>query len=464
MKTKWSKLAHRVHQNILLHDLLAKNKKILIAFSGGRDSVVLFNVLRELSAFWKWKLLLGHIDHSLRIDEDEKETEFCSNIARKYDIELLEQKINVKKYASQNSISIEDAARKLRYEILDKWMNNNSIDFMVTGHHQSDQAETIMYRLLTGSGFNGLSGIPNKRRKIIRPILDITRDEINNYISENKLDFMEDSSNIDINFQRNRIRNKIIPSIKKNGYEQIESNLAKSGTAIASAKIAINYFIEKEFDDLINNKNGVYKFKISDVKKLPSFAIDELLKSIFKRSLNIKKHIPQKEILQLKYFIFKSETGSIYKVENNYQFIVNRGNILISKSVKDYNYELDINDKSIKINNIGTIIVNKVKKVKREEDYNINCEYFNVDIVNNNLYIKNWKNGDRMVPFGMNESKKVSDILTNAKVDVHKRMKYPVIFAGNEIIWIPGVKRAEKFRINNFNDSAYEIVFKQGMK
>lgn len=464
MKKKWSKLAQKVHQNIILNNLLFKGKKILIAFSGGRDSIVLFNILLELKPTWKWKFILGHINHSLRVDEDEKETKFCRNIAQKYNIELLEKKIDVKEYARENSISIEDAARKLRYDVFDKWMNNNSIDFLVTGHHQSDQAETIMYRLLTGSGFNGLSGIPNKRGKIIRPILDVTREEINDYIKENKLDFMEDSSNSDSNFQRNRIRNKIIPFIQKNGFKQIESNLAKSGSSIVSAKIAINYFIDKEFDDLISNKNGNYKFKISEIERLPSFAIDEIFKLIFKKLLNIEKHISQKEILQLKYFIFKSETGSIYKVENNYQFIINRGNILISKSVEDYNNKLDINGKPIKINDIGTINIKKVKKIKREKDLNLNCEYFNVDIADNNLYITNWKNGDRMVPFGMKKSKKVSDILTNAKIDVNKRIKYPVIFADNEIVWIPGVKRAEKFRINNFNDFAYEIIFKQDSK
>ena len=464
MKTKWSKLAHKVHQNILLHDLLTKEKKLLIAFSGGRDSVVLFYVLKELATFWKWKLLLGHINHSLRVNEDEKETEFCRNVAKNFKIELLEKKINVQKYADENRISIEKAARKLRYDVFNKWMNNYSIDSLVTGHHQSDQAETIMYRLFTGSGFSGLSGIPYKRGKIIRPILDVTREEINNYIFENELDFMEDSSNSDSNFQRNRIRNKIIPFLCVNGYEQIESNLAKSGSSIASVKIAVNYFIEKEFDNLISIGNGVYKFKISEIEKLPNFAIDEILRMIFKKLVNINRHSSQKEILQLRYFILKSETGSIYKIDNDYQFIVNRDNILISKIVEDYNYEFDINSKPIEIKSIGTISIRKVKSIKMEKYSNVNVEYFNVDIENKKLYIRDWKNGDRMVPFGMKESKKVSDILTNAKIDVNKRIKYPVIFANNEIVWIPGVKRAEKFIINNFNDFAYEIIFKQDNK
>lgn len=464
MKTKWSKLAHKVHQNILLHNLLTKEKKLLIAFSGGRDSVVLFHVLKELAVFWKWKLLLGHINHSLRVNEDEKETEFCRNIAKNFKIELLEKKINVQEYVDKNKVSIEKTARKLRYDVFNKWINNYSIDSLVTGHHQSDQAETIMYRLFTGSGFSGLSGIPYKRGKIIRPILDVTREEINNYIFENELDFMEDSSNSDSNFQRNRIRNKIIPFLCVNGYEQIESNLAKSGSSIASVKIAVNYFIEKEFDNLISIGNGVYKFKISEIEKLPNFAIDEILRMIFKKLVNINRHSSQKEILQLRYFILKSETGSIYKIDNDYQFIVNRDNILISKIVEDYNYEFYINSKLIEVKSIGTISIRKVKSIKMEKYSNVNVEYFNVDIGNKKLYIRNWKNGDRMVPFGMKESKKVSDILTNAKIDVNKRIKYPVIFANNEIVWIPGVKRAEKFTINNFNDFAYEIIFKQDNK
>ncbi|MDA3870852.1 MAG: tRNA lysidine(34) synthetase TilS, partial [Candidatus Marinimicrobia bacterium] len=147
-----------------------------------------------------------------------------------------------------------------------------------------------------------------------------------------------------------------------------------------------------------------------------------------------------------------------------YQFVVNRDNILISKIVENYNYEFDINSKPIEIKSIGTISIRKVKSIKKEKYSNVNVEYFNVDIENKKLYIKDWKNGDRMVPFGMKESKKVSDILTNAKIDVNKRIKYPVIFANNEIVWIPGVKRAEKFIINNFNDFAYEIIFKQDNK
>ena len=464
MKTKWSKLASKVHENILLHDLLMKEKRILIAFSGGRDSVVLFNILKELAVFWRWELLLGHINHSLRVNEDDKETKFCRKVANKNKIKLLEKKIDVKKYSEENGLSIEVAARKLRYDVFDIWMDNYSIDYLVTGHHQNDQAETIMYRLFTGSGFNGLSGIPIKRGKIIRPILNISREEINSYIFDNKLTFMEDSSNSNSDFQRNQIRNRIIPFIQKNGYKQIESNLAKSGSSIASVKNAMDYFIEKELKSLISFKNGIYKFKIIELKKLPSFVIDGILRRIFRKLLNINRHLSQKEILQLKYFISKSETGSINKVDNNYQFVVNRNNILISKIVEDYNYEFNIDSKPIEIKNIGTISIQKVQGIKVEEYLNINVEYFNMDIHNKNMYITNWKNGDKMIPFGMKVSKKVSDILTNAKIDVNRRIKYPVIIADNEIIWIPGVKRANKFKIINLDNQAYEMIFNRETK
>ena len=313
---KWSALAERLHQSLKEKALLKEKDKILVAVSGGLDSVVLLHLLLELKEYWKWQLVLGHIDHGFRPDEDDKETELCLALAEKYGLESRIEALSGVMYdkgsqifTSQNP-SQESLARHKRYEIYKQWAYELKCDAVCTGHHQSDQAETVLYRMLTGSGFKGLNGIPSSRNIFKRPLLDIPKEDIRAYAREKEIIYFEDSSNQNTKFIRNKIRLDIIPYLKKKGFTNVESMLASSTSSIEEASTALEHYCQIAYDELMSEDRKRFELNISGFLALPVYIKKMVLRKACEERLNLIEHISEKQLDQLIAFIANAITGS----------------------------------------------------------------------------------------------------------------------------------------------------------
>ena len=267
-----------------------KDTKILVGFSGGRDSVCLLHVLNELSKEKKFYIKALHVNHNLRDEEAKRDEKFAENFCASRNIDFVVYDVDVKSIAKDNKLSLEEAARICRYDILKKEASDNNMQIAIA-QHKNDRVETVINNILRGTGIKGLVGIKEERLDVIRPLVSFTRDEIDEYIKENNLDYVEDSTNSDINITRNYIRNVIFNDFSKVNTNFIEHiyNLSKEAEEIDKYIVELSNFC---YNNVLIDENG--ESIVIDNKKfitLSHFVKIEIIKNIFEKLVSTKKDI-----------------------------------------------------------------------------------------------------------------------------------------------------------------------------
>ncbi len=250
----------KVLDTIKKYNMINKfDKKILVAVSGGYDSTCLLYLLNEIKSSLDIEIYVAHINHCLRqnamLDE-----QYVMDTCKKLNIECFVQRVDVEKYARDSKVSLEMAGRKARYEVLDNIAKKCNCTKIATAHNANDNAETILLNIFRGTGLNGLKGIKKIRQnKYIRPIIEITRDEINQYLQKNNIEPRLDESNLENEYRRNKIRNDMIPYIKENFNSNIIGTLNKMSDIICADDEYINSNVEKiyKLDIIIENDNNI---------------------------------------------------------------------------------------------------------------------------------------------------------------------------------------------------------------
>src|SRR6056297_1826889 len=259
----WSRFAEKIHQHLNKTNLLSRNDRLCVACSAGSDSVALAYVVYELQSAWNWSVVLGHIQHGFRPEADKRESDYCRKLAEKLGFDYLEERLSLgsdlksahgfefyrKKYKLRKgqNLSEESLAREIRYAVFDKWMQNENCQALLTGHHAQDQAETVLYRFLTGSGPAGLSGIPEKRGYVRRPFLTIEKSDIETYCRDNEIKFFVDQSNFNEKYVRNRLRYSLMPYIRDLGFHDLEKNMLRFAGDMTAVKNIITERAESMF-------------------------------------------------------------------------------------------------------------------------------------------------------------------------------------------------------------------------
>ena len=324
---------NKFKQNITENKLVTVGDKILLAVSGGPDSVVMTDLFYKLQKIFKLELVIVNFNHKLR-KESSKETELVANLAKQYKIKFISKIIATKKYASSNKISIEAAGRQLRYKYLEEIAKENKCNKIATAHNMNDNAETVLMWLIRGTGTNGLSGIPYERKicknlSIIRPLLSIDRTLIEEHIKKNNIKFSVDKSNFSFDYTRNKIRLGIIPELKKINPLVIEHIYELSKIIYKQ-----NLYLESKIKIFVTNNVKKQKNKIvlnfKSFLKKDSFLQYAVLREILpdkKRAIQIKsilKFINDKKQLHYKL----SKYWSVTKTKQN---IVFKNNFVLDK-------------------------------------------------------------------------------------------------------------------------------------
>lgn len=438
--TEWSGFARTVHQYITEKNLLRREDRILVALSGGRDSVALLYALHELAPAWRWELIAGHVNHNLRPSEDTMESGLCRHIAQELDIEYLEKKLDISREGN-----LEQTAREMRYETLETWADEKGCKAIVTGHHLDDQAETILYRLLKGSGFHGLKGIHPARNRIRRPLLNMTREDIDTYCLTHGLVFAEDHTNRDESLNRNRIRYTILPFLRKNGFPEVQQNLAKLADSAEKTHKVLESYVCEDLESLFAHHPAGYRLKVKTWKKLSPERQIFLLQEFLNRGKVIDRHIARETLCQLRNFLQEAEKGRNFEMNGSLKWVVEPESILITRGVDRGETQIWEPETNIEWTSWLKVEWEQVP-VPDQWDLNPFEEYFADDLIHIKVYIQEWCPGDRIEPMGRSKHL-VSDLLKDAGVPALIRPHYPVI-AGNEgILWIPGVRRSKLFSV-----------------
>ena len=373
--------------------------KILIAFSGGPDSVFLYYFLKKRGH----ELALCYINHNVRSDV-ENDIKFINEFSKKEEVPLYIKEIKLEKFN-------EDIARKKRYEELEKCLKDINYDYIATGHNKNDNVETLIFRLLRGTGFDGLKGIPRKRGKIIRPILDISKEEILNCLNNNKIKYLIDYTNLENNYSRNKIRNLIFP-IFKDINENFLDNISRL-IQISNENIELKEKIKKE----LNSKNIAYNKN----------KIDEIYNIYNKYGSTIR--------LNEKYIWCK--TYNYYGIRE------------ISET-KEFLYNIKLNEE-IEINGYTILLCTYKKYFELEKKgyylYNVKSA--------NNIQIRNKREGDKL------DNTKLKKIFINLKIDRYERNLLPIILVDNTIILLANLKKSKNIN-EYYEQNTNYIAIKKG--
>ncbi|MBG7611678.1 tRNA lysidine(34) synthetase TilS [Polaribacter sp. BAL334] len=420
-----------------------KDSKLLLAISGGLDSVVLMHLCNQLQL----KISLAHCNFKLRNEESDLDEEFVKYISQISSNQIFTTFFNTELVAKKEQISIQIAARELRYTWFQELVKKHQFDFILTAHHLDDSLETFLIHLTRGSGLEGFTGIPSTNGNIIRPLLPFSRAEILEYATENQLEWREDSSNTTTKYLRNNIRHQIIPILKEINPSLLDS-FANTIQYLQDAQQIIDDQIDEIEAKVINEKDGMLFFDISKINQLsnPKAYLYQLLKKYqFTEWNNVvdlltsqsgkqvfsKTHI----LLKDRDFLILSEIPSKKRDSENFEILEHQSKI---SSPIFLNFE----ENSYKnIENRNTISV--AKKLLKYP-----------------LIVRKWQNGDYFCPSGMQGKKKLSKYFKDEKISVIEKEKiWLLCTADNEIIWVINHRQDRRFLANSATENSVQITY-----
>jgi tRNA(Ile)-lysidine synthase len=438
------------------HQLLDDAKKILIALSGGADSVFALHFFSKYKKKYKVEIIAVHVNHNLRGKESFRDEKFCRLLCEKHDIKFFLENVNVNSFAKKNELSIEEAARILRYKKFDEVLKKSKSDLIITAHNSDDNTESVLLNIVNGTGIDGISGISIKREKIIRPILCLSKNQITEYLQYQNIDFVYDSSNDDTNFRRNFIRKEIIPLLK-NINPSVNKSILNSSEVISNQKLLLNFFIDENFGKIVSIKNDNIFINLIELKNYPSEILGIILKRIFEEYLNLefnyKFYLQFLELISL-------QTGTKYEFNKKYSAIKERNFLIISPKFKIANPEIVLKLNSSRKIGEQTIKISKLNKIPVSLKKQKNTEIISADNLGENLILRKWKYGDRIQLLGMRGTKKVSDVLTDLKISANEKEKQLVLVNNNELIYLVGQRISEKYKVTSETKSVIKICLK----
>jgi tRNA(Ile)-lysidine synthase len=440
--------------------LVENEDKILVAFSGGADSVFLLHFLIKFKKRLGIELSTFHLNHNLRGKSAYEDEKFCSDFCSKNKIEFHSVSTDIKTFAREKKISVEEAGREIRYAELLKTAKKYKAAKIATAHNASDNVETILLNFVNGTGIKGLTGIPVRRENIIRPILCLSSNEIRKYLKENKIPFRLDKSNLDTDYERNFLRKEIIPKLKQRLNPRVEEKISNTASILKD----VNSYIEKQINRMARNtaRFDGQELKIN-LKKIYKFDIGFC--SIFLKSTiekNFKIDLISENIHSLVELI-KSQTGATIHLKEHVVAFKDRDLLVISRPLKRGNQrvskkikigkKVEIDGKMISIEEISR------KNVKFLNNKSI--EYISGDSAGNVFEIRNWKAGDKFQPIGMKGTKNISDFLSDEKVSSKKKKENLVLTNSGKIVWVIGLRIDERSKVTPKTKKILKLAINQ---
>ncbi|WP_338025784.1 tRNA lysidine(34) synthetase TilS [Clostridium rhizosphaerae] len=460
-------LINKVLSTIKKYNMFSSGDKVIAAVSGGPDSICLLHILYKLQEEFNIKLYAAHINHCLRGEEADKDEEYVKDFCRKHDIPCFSRKIDINKLAKERGLSSESAGREARYEFFDELFKELDAQKIALAHNANDQAETVLMRIIRGTGMEGIVGIKPMRGNIfVRPLINIRRESIEAYCEENNLSPRIDKSNLENIYARNKVRLELLPYIKENFNSDIISALNRLSETISTDNNYLESKALKKYKIYCSNKEQkviINKEAFIEDEAILSRVIRLALKDV-KGSLNNIEKVHIYDLIELQ----RLGTGKRLTLPENLIAYNNYGNIELGLSkvyVNNKNreeYELTIGEDNYieQFNiNVSIRIIDKNEKIDFKEK---DCvKYFNYDKLKEKITVRNRKEGDRFSPFGMKGNKKLKDLFIDLKVPKEERDNIPLICFDDEIAWISGYRISENYKVDKNTKNILEIKIKK---
>lgn len=463
-----NKLLRTVEQTVAAHRMFNAQDSVLAGVSGGPDSVALLHVLIALAPRFSLKLAVAHLNHGLRQGDSDRDAKFVESLAAELELPFHIQKVDVQKYRTEHGLSLEDAARRVRYayfwDVADRYRYNK----IALGHHGDDNAELVLMNLFRGSGPLGLSGIPPKRSgRIIRPLIQLKRADIMEFLESMRLPYVKDRSNIDQRHLRNRVRHHLIPMLASSYNPKIADSLNRLTSIVSSEEEWLDEVIKPILDSVLlyQNEDSI-TLSISGLDRIHMAALRRIIRKAIER---VKGNLRRIRFTHIDAVIHLAEHGRDYGcIDLPDRIRVRRAQdaLLISKEKKalrnldpesgrgqTFSFEYRVSSpETIRIVEIDAQIRLSEMRVEHLPDFSRtghHTGFFDMDRLSFPLILRNFCPGDRFRPLGMSGTQKVKDFFINQKVSTAERNRCPLLLSRGKIIWVVGHRIDESVKVTS---------------
>lgn len=435
-------MLQKFKEHIHLNFPFLKDKKLLIAISGGLDSVVLTHLFNQLN----FDISLAHCNFKLRNEESNLDEEFVIKLSQKSSNQIFTIQFNTDKFATENKLSTQIAARELRYNWFQELIKKHNFDYVLTAHHADDNLETILINLTRGTGLDGFTGIPKINGNIVRPLLAFSRDEIAAFAKENGIDWREDKSNASTKYIRNKIRHQVLPVLKEINPNLLDT-FAKTIENLQESKQIIDDKIVDISSEILKETDGILKINIDKINQLsnPKAYVYQLLKAYNFTEWNDV------------YNLLSAQSGK-QVFSKTHRLLKDRDFLLLSKiDVENHQQEnFFIEENKTEILKPIHLVLETVLEKSTENKQTI---YIDKDLLKYPLIVRKWQNGDYLYPLGMQGKKKLSKYFKDEKFSlIEKENTWLLCTTENEIIWVINYRQDKRLSTNNTTKNILKIT------
>lgn len=435
--------------------MLDKEDRVVVAVSGGPDSVALLKALSIISDEYHLFLIAAHFNHGLRGDESDSDESFVENLSRSMDIVFESGYVDIPSLIKKKGGSTEVICRNERYKFLEGIQKKYRADKIALGHNLGDQAETIVMKFLRGSGMEGLRGILPVRDSIyIRPLISVTREEILNFLKKEDVKYVTDSSNIEDTYLRNRIRDRLIPELMENYNPGLVENLGSMANIIRTENDYIKMTVEEILESWnINRNEGEIRIKLPELVRLHKAIQWRIVKTLLQNYSSSKKEIGYIHVKSVMDLVEGDNPSA--QLDLPFYLEVRREYNLITLSRKKpdtdstFCYGVEIPG-AVVIKELGITVqfhlIDNVSPINFNANSTVFMDYEQISFP---LTIRNPKSGDRFQPFGMNGTKKLKSFFIDEKIPKNSRRNLPLLVDQKSVLWIMGMRLCERVKITD---------------
>lgn len=426
----WSKVCEYIKK----HKLLEANELYLVALSGGADSVALLLLLKEAG----YNVHAAHCNFHLRGAESDRDEAFCVELCQQLGVELHRAHFDTREYAELHKVSIEMAARELRYKWFDQLRQDMGAAGICVAHHRDDSVETVLLNLVRGTGLRGLTGIQPRNGHVLRPLLCVSRAEIEDFLAQRGQQYVTDSTNLEADVQRNKIRLQVMPMLREIN-PAVADNVQRMAENVAEAQVVLDSVLEELRMSKVLKLNVLAKYGSSE------YIVYEWLKQYGFNGSQVRQ-------------ILSAECGRIIHSEQGYDVLKDRDSLIV-ESAQSPLEPLRIPEDGTYVLSDGTTL--KVRHSAAYVSKKTDIATLDAAKICFPLTVRRVEEGDGMVPYGMKGRKLLSDLMTDRKMNVfEKRRQLVVVDAQGAVVWAVGLRISELVAVSDTADTVLELTYK----
>lgn len=441
--------------------LISRGQRLLLAVSGGIDSMALLHMFHRLKDEWNLELTVAHINHQLRGRESDDDEEFVRQHSSRLTIPFVSQRVDVKRYQQEHNCTVQVAARALRYRALNELREQVGAEWIVTAHNANDNAETVLMNIIRGSGLHGLTGIParNLQQRCIRPLLTLTRHDIERYVQEYHIPYRNDSSNNTLHYERNIIRNVVLPELEK----RYRRNMVDILNALSLMALQLEQQLNEVLTPLLTTALTTSEHKVTlDLAALnhsEPFLQDEL----FYVALTATGIEPTEHRIHTLHSLCKRPVGRIATLTSDVHALRDRTTLIIERTHTHFTpVEISLGrEYSFPTFTFSATPTDQAPASLRCSEETV---YIDATKVGNRLVLRPWHHGDWFIPLGMKHPKKLSDFFIDSKLSRFEKYEIPILESDGTIVWICGKRLDERFKVTPQTQQYIKLTYQQRRK